>query len=201
MNELRVTLAILAGGRGERMGKAKGLLRVGDQPILSYLLQRFEWQGPTMLVSSPGREHPPGAELFTREVIDPAEGMGPLRGLLTALENATTSMVIMTSVDLPLVQKEQLTWLVEMLQGQPWKLGFMLEQPKYFRPFPSIFAIGAREPIAAHFERGERSLSSLLRLGVVPIEAPAHWPDEVWTNLNEPADLASFQKLTSFRIH
>src|SRR3954471_7342309 len=151
MNKAEVTLAVLAGGRGERMGKAKALLQIGNQPILAYLLERFEWEGPTMLVSSPGREHPPGAELFDREVIDPVEGMGPLRGLLTALENATTSMVILTSVDLPLVQKEQLTWLVEKLKGQPWKSGFILERPKYFRPFPSIFAIGAKEAIAAHF--------------------------------------------------
>jgi len=201
MNEAEVTLAILAGGRGERMGKPKGLLRVGDQPILSYLLERFEWDGPTMLVSSPGREHPPGAELFDREVVDPVEGMGPLRGLLTALENATTSMVIMSSVDLPLVLKEQLIWLVEKLQGQPWKTGLILERPKFFRPFPSIYTIGAKQAIAAHFERGERSLSSLLRLGITPIEAPAHWPDQIWTDLNEPADLARFEEITSFRIH
>jgi molybdopterin-guanine dinucleotide biosynthesis protein A len=80
MNEAEVTLAILAGGRGERMGKAKALLRIGNQPILTYLLERFAWRGPTMLVSSPGREHPPGAEEFDVEVVDPVEGMGPVRG-------------------------------------------------------------------------------------------------------------------------
>jgi len=201
MNEAEVTLAILAGGRGERMGKPKGLLRIGDQAILSYLLKRFAWRGPTMLVTSPGRENPPGAEQFDLEVTDPVEGMGPLRGLLTALENARTSMVLMSSVDLPLMQKEQLSWLVETLQGQPWRLGFLLERPKYFRPFPSIFSIGAKEAIAAHFQRGERSLSSLLRLGVTPVEAPPHWPDEIWTNLNDPTDLVAFERLTGFRIH
>jgi molybdopterin-guanine dinucleotide biosynthesis protein A len=201
MNEAEVTLAILAGGRGERMGKAKGLLRVGGQPILAYLLERFEWGGPTMLVTSPGRERPPGAELFDREVVDPVEGMGPVRGFLTALENAATSMVVVTSVDLPLVQKEQLTFLVQMLHGQRWKTGFMLDRPKHFRPFPSILAAGAKEAIAIHLQSGERSLASLFRvLRLTPVEAPAHWPEEIWTNLNEPADLARFEEITSYRI-
>jgi molybdopterin-guanine dinucleotide biosynthesis protein A len=202
MNEAEVTLAILAGGRGERMGKAKGLLQIRDQPILAYLLEQFEWEGPTMLVTSPGREHPPGAELFDREVVDPVEGMGPVRGLMTALENATTSMVVVTSVDLPLVQKEQLTFLAQMLQGQPWKPGVMLERPKHFRPFPCILAVGTKEAIANHLQSGERSLASLFRvLRLIPVEIPADWPDEIWTNLNEPADLARFKEITSYRIH
>src|SRR5258706_2787745 len=202
MNEAEVTLAILAGGRGERMGKAKSHLRIGEQPILSYLMERFAWRGPTMLVTSPGREKPPGAEQFGLEVVDPVEGLGPVRGLLTALENAKTSMVIVTSVDLPLLQKQQLTFLVELLQGQPWQTGFMLDRPKYFRPFPCILALGTKDDIAAHFQRGARSLASLFRLlRLTPIEAPVQWPDEIWTNLNEPADLATFEQLTSYRIH
>ncbi|MDB5911273.1 MAG: hypothetical protein JWP34_5390, partial [Massilia sp.] len=79
-----VTLAILAGGEGSRMGKAKGLLRVGPepgQPILGYLLNRLAWRGPTMLVTAPGRDHPPGWEQFDRELIDPEAGGGPLRGV------------------------------------------------------------------------------------------------------------------------
>src|SRR5437762_2106214 len=116
MNEAEVTLAILAGGRGERMGKPKGLLQVSDQPILTYLLKRFNWRGPTMLVTSPGREKPPGAGGFDAEVIDPVEGMGPVRGLITALENSKTQILIVASVDMPLVGREQLLWLAENIQ-------------------------------------------------------------------------------------
>src|SRR3954470_6533758 len=108
MNEAEVTLAILAGGRGQRMGKPKGLLKIGNQPILTYLLKRFNWRGPTMLVTSPGRERPPGTEGFDLEVVDPVEGMGPVRGVMTALENSKTDFLIVASVDMPLVGREQL---------------------------------------------------------------------------------------------
>ena len=52
-----VTLAILAGGEGSRMGYPKGELRLGGRPILPVLLERFAWEGPTLLVTAPGRQH------------------------------------------------------------------------------------------------------------------------------------------------
>src|SRR3954467_6767125 len=88
------TLVILAGGAGSRMGKPKGGLLIDDRPILEYLLDRFRWPGPTLLVTAPGREHPPGCQRFDLEAVDPVSDAGPLRGILTALENATTDQVV-----------------------------------------------------------------------------------------------------------
>jgi len=197
MNESAVTLAILAGGRGERMGKPKSSLRVGDQPILSYLLKRFAWRGPTMLVTSPGREKPPGAQKFDREVVDPVEGMGPVRGLITALENSQTENLIVASVDMPLVEREQLLWLLERMEERPKASAVMLRFDA-LEPFPSI----------SRKERAERplcenaSMRSLTKIdGFEVLPAPAYWWHDIWPNLNEPADLAALQRLSGFRIH
>jgi molybdopterin-guanine dinucleotide biosynthesis protein A len=199
MNESGVTLAILAGGRGERMGKPKGLLRVGDKPILSYLLERFAWKGPTMLVTSPGREKPPGAERFDVEILDPVEGMGPVRGVMTALENLQTELLIVSSVDMPLVGREQLLWLVEQTQERQEARGVMIERQR-IEPFPSIFR-KARAGCPWYVNDDSPSMRSLASIdGFAVLPAPRSWPDHVWTNLNEPADLASFEKTGLFRI-
>ena len=183
MNESAVTLAILAGGRGQRMGKPKALLKIGDQPILSYLIERFEWEGPTMLVTSPGREKPPGAEGFDVEVIDPVEGMGPVQGVLTALENAQTKTVLMASVDMPLVGREHLLWLVDQLGDS---CGLMIKRENQIEPFPSIFRKVRHEMVPSM-----RSFASIE--GFAVLSAPTAWPDDIWTNLNEPGDLAALQ--------
>src|SRR5256885_3123333 len=138
MNEAELTLAVLAGGRGERMGKAKSLLRIGEQPILSYLIERFAWRGPTMLVTSPGRQKPPGSEEFDVEVVDPVEGMGPVRGLITAMENLKTEILVVASVDMPGMGREQLLWLMQNLEERPETCGLMLKREE-IEPFPSIF--------------------------------------------------------------
>ena len=45
----------------------------------------MQWPGPTLLVTAPAVAHPPAADLFDREAVDPVDGLGPLRGVLTAL--------------------------------------------------------------------------------------------------------------------
>ena len=57
---------------------------------MEYLLEQLGWLAPTLLVTAPGREKPPGREHFAREVVDAVAGEGPLRGVLTALEATET---------------------------------------------------------------------------------------------------------------
>jgi molybdopterin-guanine dinucleotide biosynthesis protein A len=110
------TLAILAGGEGSRMGIPKAEIQLEGQPILTHLIQRIGWPGPTLLVTAPGREQPPSVECFAREAADPVSGQGPLRGVLTALEHSDTVLVIVATVDMPAITSVQLTYLGEMLR-------------------------------------------------------------------------------------
>src|SRR3954470_4169097 len=109
------TLCILAGGEARRMGRAKAELVIAGKPILVHLLDQIAWQGETMLVTAPGREHSPGCERFDREVVDPVAGEGPLRGVLTAMESLETECAILLSVDMPGIGARQLHWLLHSL--------------------------------------------------------------------------------------
>src|SRR5688572_13975666 len=105
-----VTLAVLAGGAGSRMGRPKALLEVGGKPILEFLLDRLDWPGPTLLVTAPGRRRPPGAARFDREAVDEVADEGPLRGVYTALTHATTPALVVIAVDMPAVERADLEW-------------------------------------------------------------------------------------------
>jgi molybdopterin-guanine dinucleotide biosynthesis protein A len=168
---------------------------VHGRPVLEYLLDRFEWTGPTLLVTAPGREHPPGWERFTREVTDPVAGLGPLRGILTALEAAETRLVVVTSVDMPGVGRAQLDWLVARMQGQPAALGVMCHRAADSRPliepFPSVYRVEAAPVVLRRLDEGRRALHTLTDLPeFVMVAAPKEWPDSVWTNVNTPDDLS-----------
>ena len=191
-----VTLVILAGGEGRRMGMAKGLLRLGDRPILDYLLDRIAWPGPTVLVTAPGREHPPSWERFSREVIDPVAGTGPLRGLLTALEHLSTEHAVITTVDMPNVTRSQLQWLAETLAADRERLGVMLSRrdtgtgPRQIEPFPCAFSARAMDLVRDHLASGARSVYSLAgKPGIDLVPTPADWSEETWVNLNLPEDV------------
>jgi molybdopterin-guanine dinucleotide biosynthesis protein A len=197
----RVTLAILAGGEGARMGMPKGELRVGDEPILAYLLRQLAWEGPTMLVTAPGRERPPGRELFDREVVDPVVGQGPLRGVLTALENAGTPIVAVTTVDMPNVGGGDLRWLVARLEDAPNAVGLMLRRGAETEPFPGAYWTAAASAVRAQLDANRLSVRGLTgQAGFGTLPAPRDWDErEVWTNLNRPDDLAAFLKRRSCR--
>ena len=101
-----VTLAILAGGAGSRMGMPKAWLKIDGRPILDSLIDHLAWPGPTMLVTAPGREHPPGWERFGVEIVsDPAPDGGPLLGILTALAELHTPLLLILTVDMPGVRR------------------------------------------------------------------------------------------------
>ncbi|HEY8669040.1 MAG TPA: molybdenum cofactor guanylyltransferase [Tepidisphaeraceae bacterium] len=192
------TLAILAGGEGARMGEPKANLLIGGQPILAYLLDRLRWPGRTLLVTAPGREHPPACERFDRELVDPTPGLGPLRGVLTVLEHLEpTEIALITTVDMPAIRPEMLDWILQQFQALPAALGLMTRHPSgadhIIEPFPFALRAEARSLVADQLQCGRRSVWSLSKHPeFIVLDAPAHWPAEVWTNLNDPADLTNF---------
>lgn len=175
------------------MGGPKGSLQVRGKPILEYLLERFAWEGETMLVTAPGIARPRGAERFDREVVDPVARLGPLRGVLTALENASTEIVIVATVDMPGVGREQLDWIARELALRPGIGGVMPCRGEKVEPFPSAFRRSAVPIIEEQLGHQRRAMQGLLKLeGFVSIETPSEWPKQTWINLNTPDDFQEF---------
>lgn len=201
-----ITLAVLAGGEGRRMGVAKGRLNIGEKPILLYLLGRFAWPGPTLLVTAPGREHPPGWEAFGGEAVDPEPGLGPLRGVQTALENAATDELLVTTVDMPGVGAEELRWLAATFRARRTDgmapAGMMTERAagtasqgaaRQVEPFPAVFHRSAGEVIGLRLRHGRLSVHGLAtEPGFLVVPSPAAWGGRCWVNLNRPEDLERY---------
>ncbi|GAC1666348.1 MAG: hypothetical protein NVS9B4_22030 [Candidatus Acidiferrum sp.] len=194
----QVTLAVIAGGQGERMGLPKARLRLEQQPILEWLLRKISWPGPTLLVTVPALAHPPGSGAFDAEVSDPLDGLGPLRGILTAVQHSSTPMVAVVTVDMPCVRTAILAFLVKALAARSETKGVMcraaIQAGRVIEPFPSAFRRSAQEPIAVNLAANQRSVQALALLpGFLALESPPDWPADIWTNLNTPAEFAAFE--------
>ena len=179
------------------MGMRKESLEIGGQPILEHILESLGWPGPTLLVSAPSHRHPPGWRRFFSEVSDAVEGEGPLRGVLTAIEDMTTECGVICPVDMPALGAEPLQWMADRLPARPGAHGVMLRRRVgsecRTEPFPFACRKSAAGAIAGQLASGERSLHSLLSLpGFALEDAPGHWSERVWLNLNTPEDYAAF---------
>lgn len=185
------TLAILAGGEGSRMGMPKAHLRVGDKPILQALLRWIDWPGPTLLVTAPNRQRPPGAECFDAEAIDPVSGQGPLRGVLTAIEHCPTELLVIATVDMPGIRQEHLRQLLDRLQ--PDRLGVMFQRGERIEPFPFACRKTAKAAVAERLAGDDASVHGLISAeGFASTPAPRDWPPSVWTNLNRVQEYEAF---------
>jgi len=192
---VNTTLAILAGGEALRMGRPKGLLNISGRPILTHILDAARWPGPTLLVTSPGRESPPGTEAFNAEASDPVAGLGPMRGVLTALEHATTELIVVAAVDMPSIGPEIFRWLAAELARRPATQAILIERTMDNRvmiePLPAAFRKSAQKMVQEQLAQGKYSLHGLSECqGIQVIRAPEDWSAALWTNLNFPHDLA-----------
>jgi molybdopterin-guanine dinucleotide biosynthesis protein A len=183
------------------MGIPKAQLKVGDNPILSWLLARWMWEGPKLLVTAPGREHPPGCEGFDREAVDAVIDQGPMRGVVTALDAAETEIIVVATCDMPLVERQQLIWLAEQLDD-PCACGLFVQRSINgawrIEPFPCVLRKSAAELMKPRLADGDSAMHALTDLPQFPLlAAPGEWSVETWLNLNRREDLEALERVLS----
>jgi molybdenum cofactor guanylyltransferase len=105
-----ITVVVLAGGRGSRIGGDKALVQLGGRPLISYPLQAASDAGlEAVVVAKAATKLPPlDVPLF----LEPDEPTHPLLGIVTALERYPA--IIAIPCDMPFIQPQALVALAEM---------------------------------------------------------------------------------------
>jgi molybdenum cofactor guanylyltransferase len=105
-----VTVAVLAGGRGSRIGGDKALVELAGRPLIEYPLAAAHAAGlEAVVVAKRQTRLPP---LDVRVLIEPDEPTHPLAGIVTALEHFEA--VIAVPCDMPFLGAEDLSALAAM---------------------------------------------------------------------------------------
>ena len=98
-----LTLAILAGGKGERLGGVvKGLLSYRGQPFIEHVLALRQLCGEALIVS----DDPTYDRFAARRVQDLDPERGAPGGVVTALLNSRTPWALVVACDMPFVTLE-----------------------------------------------------------------------------------------------
>ena len=104
---MTVTVAVLAGGRGSRIGGHKALVRLAGRPLIDYPLTAAREAGlNAVVVAKRGTRLPP---LRVPLLLEPDEPSHPLLGIITALEQHPTILAI--PCDMPFVESAELVTL------------------------------------------------------------------------------------------
>jgi molybdopterin-guanine dinucleotide biosynthesis protein A len=153
-----VTGIVLAGGRSERMGVAKALLRLNGETFLERAVALLGGMCKEIIIAaSPTQPLPQIAGC--RMVTDEKPGLGPLGGLVTALAASDDEWHLAVACDLPLARPEVLRLLAESAQDVDAIV------PRTGGRLQTLLAAYSRtclEPGREVLARGERAVAAML---------------------------------------
>lgn len=115
-NRETITAVILAGGSGRRMGgRDKGLLPLRGRTLIEHVLERLSAQCDTILINTNRHQ-----EVYTRFGYPLIEdtlpgGLGPLAGLLSALEHSQSDYVLSVPCDTPQLPRDLVLRMLDSL--------------------------------------------------------------------------------------
>lgn len=165
--------AVLAGGRGERLGGAKALVELEGRPLIAHAIDALRpLVGEVVVVAKPGTPLPDDLDVGVWH--DEQEDFHPRHGIVTALRR--TSPVLVVAVDLPRAAPA----LKALLLVGPTSVA----RAERLQPLCGLYDGGA----LATFEAApddEPLTRTVERLSPIVVDVPAAW----LRNINRREDL------------
>ncbi|SFT39737.1 molybdenum cofactor guanylyltransferase MobA [Pseudomonas marincola] len=184
-SENLISVLLLAGGRGQRMGgHDKGLLLWQERPLISWL---YELTRPLTddLIISCNRNLPRYSEYADQLVQDESDTFeGPLGGIRAGLNVARHAQLLVLPCDAPKVDAALIRSLIENAGKQP----VVVRQDGYWEPLFSLIPTCLKDDLEAAWQRGERSPQRWLRT-LDPVAVECANDDPRLANLNTPERL------------
>jgi molybdopterin-guanine dinucleotide biosynthesis protein A len=190
VTEQNAIVAVLAGGRGERLGGAKPTVALGGRALIRHPLAAARDAGlDAVVVAKPGTPLPELSETVLQE---PEQPRHPLCGVIAALEYATerspAPAVVLLACDMPFLTGPLLRWLAELDGPAVAEVDGQL-QPLLARCLPRDLP-QLREALAA--ERSLRAAIAALEPRIVGGAELSRFgrPERLCFNVNDACDLA-----------
>ena len=165
----QVAAFLLAGGVSSRMGREKGLLEFGGEPLIVRTARMIEPLVTEVTVVGPPERY---AALGLRTIAD--QGLGgreriapvrtPLVGIATALSATKMPWNLILACDLPYLTAVWLDWLLSRaVDSSAQNCGNALrELLKDFEPLAAVYRRECAAPFMAALERGVRKVTDAI---------------------------------------
>jgi molybdenum cofactor guanylyltransferase len=178
---------VLAGGKSTRMGRDKALLEIEGEPLAARTGRIVkEAAGSAVIIGDPRRYRFPGFEIIADEI----PGLGPIGGLLTALEHSRAPWNLIVACDMPSITVEALRQLIAGIENAGPALAVV---PLSERGVEPLCAIYHREclPEVRRAIRANRLRMKDLADGLPSLAVPG-FNARVFDNVNRPAEWSAY---------
>ena len=157
---------ILAGGESKRMKENKVLMKLGDKPLLSHIIEKIlGLTRETIVVVGKNDDLKKYYSLLPLTVTllkDDVEGIGPLAGMLIGMRSMQSKYALVLPCDSPFVNGEVLKYLFNKTQGADaaipqWPNG-------QIEPLHAVYKVSSAIPaLETTLRRGERFIIDMIK--------------------------------------
>ncbi len=189
----RFIAAVLAGGKGRRLGADKASLEIGGKTVLERILECLEELFPmVLLVTQEGSiVVPTGYGDRLKVVVDVVPGKGPLGGIYTALVHSPAQYVFVMACDMPYPSCDLVRCL---LTEAPGREAVVPRRGKYIEPLFAVYSRETREKILPRLESNRLKIHEFIdELNVLYLDeediAACDPRFRSFFNINTPEDL------------
>lgn len=175
----------------------KARLPVGATPLAVHVARRLERVCEAILLASGDGERL--SDLGYRQVADVEDGPGPLAGIVAGLQTATTELVAVVAVDMPLASADVLRFLADRWNGEH---AVIPTDGERLHPLHAVYAASAAGSLLASLRAGTHAVRDALEALDVTVVGPEGFrhldpTGRFLTNVNEPGDLGDLAGLPS----
>jgi molybdopterin-guanine dinucleotide biosynthesis protein A len=178
---------VLAGGESRRMGRDKALLMRNGHSQLAHIVALLEAVSERVFVSTRQAQETDAERARFQQVIDKYENIGPIAGILSALEEHPQADWLVVACDLPNIDEPTLRFLLEHRSGQQPFTAFRSSHDELPEPLCAVYADGSADILRGFIADGivcPRKV--LLRSDCCLLEQP---DPRALDNINTPDDL------------
>jgi molybdopterin-guanine dinucleotide biosynthesis protein A len=186
-----ITGVILAGGRSTRMGgEDKGLIQVGERPLVEHVIRAMRPQVSDLLISA--NRHLDRYRAFGLTVVtDLVDGnCGPLAGIASAMKVARTTWILAVPCDSPFIGRDLAARLYEASVGDSGDGAVACSAPGRIEPVFALLRRALLPSLLEYLGAGERKVERFYsRHPITTVD----FSDEptMFANLNTPEDVVT----------
>lgn len=194
-----ITTVILAGGAARRMGgEDKGLTPLNREAMIAHVIKRLAGQSSSLLINC-NRSQQEYARFGYPLIEDTiAGGLGPLAGVLSALEHSDNDYVLSVPCDTPLLPTDLIERMQQALEQQGVE-ACTVNDGERLHPVVLLVKRSVLPGLRNYLEDGGRKVHDWF-YSVPHCSADFSDQPEAFVNINTPQQLATLQQRLQQRV-
>lgn len=160
---MTISAVILAGGKARRMqGRDKGLQLLHGKPLVQHVIEHLQPQISAIAINANRNQADYaqfGLPVFADELPD---FQGPLSGMLTGLEQASTDFVLFTPCDSPFFPHNLLAKLKSAVENDRTFIAYACDTEREHPTF-CLMSVSLKDKLRTYLASGERRLLQFMR--------------------------------------